>query len=385
MQVHAPRGRCQPTNEDDHVQHHDVLLLGAGHANLEVMSRAHVMRAAGHDVAVVEPADFWYSGLASAVAGGAIDPDVDRIDVRAWAAHNEVTLHADRAVGLDPSARTLTLGSGTTLSWDVLCVNVGSSVEAHGIELGEDVLTVKPIHRSVEIRDRVIAAEGDLRIVVVGGGASAAEFAGNLAVLARERSGTAPDVTMITRDADVVLPAQPKARARIVEILTRHGVRILTDSEVVQVGGGIVRLRRDGAEVQLGYDLAVVATGLRASTTIQTLGLGDARGMPTRATLQHVDHPRILGAGDCIRFGDDGLPRLGVFGVRQAPILADNLLAVLDGGSLAEYVPQQRFLAAMDLGGGAAIAMRGGRWHAGPLAKHLKRWLDLRWLDRYRA
>ena len=44
--------------------------------------------------------------------------------------------------------------------------------------------------------------------------------------------------------------------------------------------------------------------------------------MPTTASMQHPDHPWLLGAGDAIRFDGEGLPRLGVFAVRQAPVLA---------------------------------------------------------------
>ena len=100
-------------------------------------------------------------------------------------------------------------------------------------------------------------------------------------------------------------------------------------------------------------------------------------------TLQHPDHPRLLGAGDAVRFGVEGLPRLGVFAVRQAPVLLDNLVALHTGGQLRRFEPPTSWITAVDLGGGDAVVMRGGRWFGGRLALLAKRVLDEWFLRRH--
>lgn len=47
-----------------------ITLVGAGHAHLFVASRVESLIALGARVVLIEPAEFWYSGLASGMLGG---------------------------------------------------------------------------------------------------------------------------------------------------------------------------------------------------------------------------------------------------------------------------------------------------------------------------
>jgi selenide,water dikinase len=81
------------------------------------------------------------------------------------------------------------------------------------------------------------------------------------------------------------------------------------------------------------------------------------------------------------------VPRAGVYAVREAPVLAHNLRAALDGAAPRQFLPQRRYLAALDTADGRAFLRRGGvpvavhaRW-----ALRLKRAIDERFVARYRA
>jgi NADH dehydrogenase FAD-containing subunit len=78
------------------------------------------------------------------------------------------------------------------------------------------------------------------------------------------------------------------------------------------------------------------------------------------------------------------LARVGVYGVRQAPILHHNLLAAATGRPLETFRPQKRFLLILNLGDGTGLFLRGsvvlhGRW-----AFRFKDWLDRRFLQQFR-
>ncbi len=79
------------------------------------------------------------------------------------------------------------------------------------------------------------------------------------------------------------------------------------------------------------------------------------------------------------------LPKLGVFGVRQAPYIHANLLACLDGTRLATYIPQKRQLAILNLGDGTALATWGRLWWEGRSGMWLKDRIDRHFLAAYRA
>jgi NADH dehydrogenase FAD-containing subunit len=132
------------------------------------------------------------------------------------------------------------------------------------------------------------------------------------------------------------------------------------------------------------HDTVVIATGLTPTGFASDSGLGDARGIPVRATLQHVDHDDIYAAGDAPYFTPGPLPKLGVHGVRQGPVLEHSLLARQDGRPLPVYEPHRHALQILDLGGGTALATRGRWWAEGPLLRRLKLAIDRRWLARYR-
>lgn len=129
------------------------------------------------------------------------------------------------------------------------------------------------------------------------------------------------------------------------------------------------------------HDVALLATGLVAPPLLGRLGLGDERGAPVRETLQHRDH--VYAVGDCARFLPRPLPRIGVHGVRQAPVLLESLVARRRGGRLPAYEPPRRALSVLDLGDGVGLAVCGPLWWQGRSALWLKRRIDSRWLARY--
>ncbi|QTF91051.1 FAD-dependent oxidoreductase, partial [Halomonas sp. BM-2019] len=167
---------------------------------------------------------------------------------------------------------------------------------------------------------------------------------------------------------------------------------MMTNAEVVGPLGGGVGVRRDatrGGEDSLSLleaDHLIQAGGLVPPGVLATLGLPlyPERGLAVADTLQSLGDPDIFAAGDCAALRDHLLPRLGVYGVRQAPVLLDNLAARLAGRPLRPYHPQPRALAILDLGLGLGLAIHGRHWWAGRGALLWKRWLDHRFMHQLR-
>ncbi len=360
-----------------------LLLVGAGHAHLELLLRAEVLREAGYVVTLLAPAAFHYSGMASAVAAGEVPASRSCVDVAALARRGGVRHVVGELEALDPTAGRAWGPRGETVDFDVVSLNVGSAVATVGLEVDEDVLRTKPLVGLHELADQLTASSAGPApdrptVSVVGGGSSGLELAAHLAVhpgVGRVRLLEAGPVV----GAD--LPAG--ARRRLGRVLDRRGVEVRTGVSVRRLGEHRCELR-DGTVLE--HDLAVLATGLVASPVVTEVGLAtaDEDGVPVRATLQHRDHDHVYAVGDCALFLPRALPRIGVHGVRQGPVLAASLLARRRGGALPTYEPQRRWLAVLDLGAGRGLAVRGGLWWHGRAALWLKRRIDERWLRRYR-
>lgn len=344
-----------------------LLLVGAGHAHLHLLDRAAEL-APHHEVTLVAPRWFHYSGTASAVATGDLPPPAGRVDVEALAARRGVRHVLGRVVDLDPVARTARTDDGTDLAFDVVSLNVGSVLDPALLppERPDAVVPTKPLTGLQVLRD----VDGR-RVSVVGGGASGLELAAHAAAVGAR-------VTLVAAEFGADLP--PGAVRRLRRLLVARGVEVRDGAEVREVGATATVLV-DGTRVE--HDLAVLATGLIAPPELARWGVGDADGVPVDATLAHPEHPHVLATGDCARFLPSPLERVGVHGVRQAPVLLAGLVARAEGGTPPTYEPQRRWLSVLDLGDGRGLAVRGRWWWLGRSALWLKRRIDRRWLARY--
>ena len=362
-----------------------LVLVGAGHAHLHLVREAGRLRAAGLKVTLIAPRRFQYSGLASGVLSGAMAVHDAEIDVAALAAAFGVR-HVPRPVtAIDRKTRRLTVAGDASEPFDLLSLNIGSEVaDPYGLAAQPDVWPVKPLANLFALRARIeteITRGGTSpRIVVAGGGQSALEIAASLFGLI-ERAGVDPDMTVIAPDFGTSLPA--RARTRLLTSLRTRGVALLEDRVIGRAPGAC----RSAERGDRPCDHLVLATGLAAPPLIAGLALpvdADGRLLVT-STLQSVDDPAIFAAGDCAVIREHPRPAAGVFGVRAAPVLLDNLAALGLGRPLRSYQPQKRWLSIMDLGDGRGLATRGGLWSFGRIALWLKRRLDHDFIRRMRA
>ena len=154
--------------------------------------------------------------------------------------------------------------------------------------------------------------------------------------------------------------------------IIRGVARAVREKAVELAGGDSVRA-----------DIAVLAAGLKPQVPDGIATAAD--GVEIDETLRALQDRRVFAAGDCATILGHPRPKLGVFGVRAAPILIDNLIAAAAGeGALECYRPQTRWLSILDMGDGTGLARYDGLVFHGAPALWLKRWIDHGFLDRYR-
>lgn len=363
-----------------------LALVGAGHAHLAIIRRAATLRAAGVEPLLIAPATFDYSGLASGVVSGAVEPAEARIDVAALARRFDLPHAPGEVVGVDRERRTLTLTDGSTRPYDAVSFNVGSEVFDPGGWTGaKGVWPVKPLVSLWALRSTLEVAfaggQDTPRIVVLGDGPTAFEMAAALTGL-HERNGRDVRLTLIGPDIDAGWAPAGAARA-LWRGLERRGV------ERIRAEGGAYRDGRlrlsDGRTPDC--DHLVPATGLRAAALTRTLGVpvDDLGRILVEPGLASVADPRLFAVGDCATVVGMPRPFAGVFGVRAANALLRSLSGLASGRPPGSYRPQSRWLSILDLGDGTGLALRDGLWWRGRSALALKRRLDLGFMARSRG
>ena len=355
-----------------------LLLVGAGHAHLHLVRHAARLARAGYRTTLVAPAWFDYSGAASGIAAGGRDPGDGRIDVATLARVGLVEHRQGLVTSVDLAARTATSDDGTVVEWDLVSFNIGSVADVPPVTTSvAAAIGVKPLSALTELRERLahpLPGRGH-HVTVIGAGASGIELAAHLA--ARDDTDR---VLLLEQGSRIGGFLPPRAARRLVGLLEQRGVRIVTEASPVRVDEDAVLLH-DGTRVP--HDIVVVATGLRPPPLATRSPLGGRDGISVRATLQHRDHDDVYAAGDCADFLPMSLPRIGVHGVRQGPVLLKALEARADGAPAPVYRPQEQALSILDLGGGKALAVRGRWWWLGRASLALKRRIDRRWIATY--
>ncbi len=348
-----PRSRSEPGATR-------LLLLGAGHVNLDVLRRTIVGRPPELQVTIVSlgPRHF-YSGMTPGYLAGQYGFDDLTSDVPGIARRAGAECLLGEVAALDPDARRVRLADGREVEYDLVSLNLGSLLAGAGSDAARHAEIIKPLERAARVKERIeaLVAEGGgepARVVVVGAGASGVEVA-FAARAALRRGGRACAVTVLDSGDRILRGYSDPFRRRAEAALAELGIRVELGRRVERVTPNAVRCS-DGRE--LPSDLTIWLTGPAASPLLAASGLPvDGRGfLLIDDRLRSVADPRVFAVGDCGTLEPyPETPKAGVYAVREAPILWANLLATVRGEPLTRYTPQSGFLSILNTCDGRAL------------------------------
>ncbi len=362
-----------------------LVFVGGGHAHLYSLQRATQLARAGCTVTLVSPERFqYYSGMGPGLLGGTYTPEEARFDLRRLCEQGGVAFVEDAVAAVDPGERRLALSGGGSLAYDLASFNTGSKV-ADGSIPGAAVyaVPVKPIHNLFQVRDAILGGGGaePLRLAVIGGGPAGVEVTANIWKLAHENAK--PVEVALLEGAARLLPGMSAAAAGVARrSLEERGIDVRLAVRVGGVVEGGVAL--EGGEV-IAADLVVLCTGTTPGGLFRAAGLteGEDPGLAVDKTLRHRTHREIYAVGDCAAHPHHPLARVGVYAVRQAPILFGNLMAALTGEAPRRFAPQRRYLLILNLGDQTGL-VEWGRWVVrGRWAFGWKKYLDTMFMRRF--
>ncbi|MDA7087498.1 FAD-dependent oxidoreductase [Pseudomonas sp. SA3-5] len=355
------------------MSHYDLILIGAGHAHLGVLRRwARLERPPGRIALLSAGHEAWYSGmLPGLLAGRHVAADC-RIELAPLCRAAKVELIIGEAEALSAMQRQVQLSDGRGLNAEWLSLNVGARVACPPQQgAGMQVLAVKPFADFLSGWQNWQADPQPLAIL--GGGAAGVELALALA-------NQVPQLALFCR-GPLLAGHSAGLRLRALGHLHQRRVRVREDCPISRIDGDC--LISGAAPVWRGPRL-LLASGAQALPWLAQSGLDcDAAGFVQIATtLQSHTHPHIFAVGDCASL--PGTRKSGVYSVRQAPVLAANLNAVLRGLPLRAYRPQRQSLALLATGDGGALLS----WHdysaGGQLFGRWKDYLDRGFIQRHR-
>lgn len=369
-----------------------LVLIGGGHAHIHVVRTLNASIRKDWEIILVSMHDTqYYSGMASGFLEGYYAEEELTIHLPEYCARYQVKFVHQTAVSVDPRRKSVHLASGDVLHYDVISFNIGSLVEAGAFGQCDGCFFVKPLFQIKEIKKKVVelcgrrGAKQTVHAAIVGTGASGIEvgFAIRELILAM---GKTPRITFVGSGDRILNTLDAKAGEMI--------INEEEESEQVEWALGDAAEKVEGQELvldsgrRIGFDLLVLATGVRSSELFRESGLQtDAKGfLFVNSYLQNEEYPEIFGAGDCATLRDrPDLPKNGVYAIKEAKVLVKNLERALLGRSLIAYRPQKKYLAILALKENRAILVYDRTVYDGFLPFHIKRGIDTDYMRKVKS
>lgn len=362
----------------------DLVLIGGGHAHALVLLRWGMAPLPGTRLTVIDPNPTApYTGMLPGLIAGHYPREALEIDLVQLARHAGARLILGRVTGIDRTARRIAVPGRPDLRYDVASIDIGITSDLPDLPgFAEHATAAKPLGDYAERWARFMAAGPAAGpVVVLGGGLAGVELA--LASAHRLRqAGAQTAVTLVEQAAEALPGIGRGARAALLRHLAQAGVTLLTGARALQIEADGVVLA-DGRRLPSAFTLA--ATGARPHPWLAETGLALTDGfIDVGPTLRSVTDAAIFAVGDCAHLTHAPRPKAGVFAVRAAPVLFDNLRGALTGRPARAYRPQRDYLKLVSTGARGAVADKWGLPLDGRLLWRWKDRIDRRFMRMFR-
>lgn len=351
-----------------------ILIVGGGYAGLyTARGLERQLGSAEAEITIVDPLPYMtYLPFLPEVAAGSIEPRHIVVPLRSHLQRTKIVQakvtnvdHANKVATIKPE-----LGDARTLDYDVIVVTAGSVSRTFPIPgVADEAIGMKTVEEATAVRDRLISnfakaaalPEGPerdrlLTVAVIGGGfagietiAELRDFATHLLSQFREISFDEVQFHLVEAMGRIMPEVSEETALWVVEDLRKRGVHVHLETQLQSAVDGVCELSTGD---RFASDLIIWTAGVMANPVVRATDLPlDDRGRITAlATLQIARDgdvvPDAWTAGDVSAVPDlSSTPGPGGFcvpnaqhAVRQAKLLAKNIVAVLRGEAPREYI-----------------------------------------------
>ncbi len=339
-----------------------VVVIGGGFGGL---AAARSLRHADVDVTLVDRNNHHlFQPLLYQAAAGALSPSDCASPIRPYLKHSDnTTVLMAEVTEVDPEHRQVILERGDRLDYDSLIVACGGETSYFGKDEWRQVTCgLKTLADVMDLRNRFYGAleqaerTGDpaarsewMTFVVVGGGPTGVEIAGQLAITARavrpafrRIDSSAARVILLDAGERVVAAFSPRLSKKVADGLADLGVTVREGARVTDIDERGVTFEADGESKRIDTRTVVWAAGVHPVPLVDSLARAtgadtDRSGrIKVKPDLTIPGHPEISVVGDVACLDGPGgkpLPGLATVAIQQAHHVAKGIRAGEVGAS----------------------------------------------------
>jgi selenide,water dikinase len=336
------------------------------------------------DLVLISPQRYTpYSGMLPGLIAGDYSFADTHIDLQTLCLATGVTFICDRVNKIDSCQKLIHCNNQSDISFDLLSINTGITPDLSTTGAKEFTVPVKPIAdfypKWLKLIDQLQINQTKTvsNIYIVGGGAAGAELA--LAVQQKfERLDltSSTQIHLLYRSSAVPSSYPEKLQRKLTSILQRKNIVMHPNSDVCAISNSHIKLKNE--DVDLPYDVIFWCANAQASNWLTNcdFNLSTDGFIAVNSNLQSTSHEYIFAAGDIASQENQQYPKAGVFAVRQAPILFENLQRYIHSKKLKPYTPQSTFLSLLSCGDRYALGAKINSFLPSISGKWVWRWKD---------
>ncbi|MGR8999474.1 MAG: selenide, water dikinase SelD [Gammaproteobacteria bacterium] len=380
----------------------DLVLLGGGHANIQVLKMMSMKPIGGLRITLIsDQTHSPYSGMIPGYLAGYYSYEDCHFDLRRICEELGQRFIKAKVIGVDPQRKKIHLENRAEISYDCTSINVGIQPRNIAIlspETALKLIPLKPISQFIAHWDQLISDlknyknKESLQLAVVGAGAAGVEISIILKMLIDQNQWNA-QLSLIHRHEYFVSAKDLRAQKRLLTTLKELSINVHQNTEVLEVQeNGLVLKDEQGLIHKKGFYRVLIATQAAAPKWFETSGLPvnqDGFLKVTEKLFVENEHT-LFAAGDCIHFSPSPLKKAGVYAVRQGRVLEHNIRAFFTRqSSLKTFHPKKNVLSLITIGDRKALVHQDSpsilRWLSPSLLWMVKDGIDRRFMNRFQA
>lgn len=347
-----------------------IILAGGGHGHINILKNLIKNPIVDCEISLItDNKRQYYSGMLAGFIEGIYTEEEISFDVPDLCKRAGVKYIEEKITKIDKKNQELITEYGK-YPYDLLSINLGSISKLLFSVNSSLVSLVKPIGNVVRdkaIIDKIVKEKQGANITFIGGGASGVELA-----LSFRAAYPSAGITIITAN-EILENFNDSARKKFLKIFKEKNIEVFSHERVSEIIDNTIITDKAVHD----FDYAFITSGFRGiDVDFDGFMTDDKNYLYVEDDLSASNNVLAMGDSASIKIYPT-MPKAGVFAIREAPILYNNLLAMINGeDKLKTYKPQLKYLQIINCGNKKALSNYGNFASFGSLSWKIKDKID---------